>query len=288
MWDVEAEIITRGGQRKWSHAIARPQRQPDGSVLWNGIILDATRIKEANLALAASNRAKSEFLANMSHELRTPLNAIIGFSDVIRGEILGEIGNSRYKGYADDIYASGMHLLEIINDILDLAKIETGKLELIEDAFDLGPAIENSVRLVHDRAKANDIALTIDLPPNLPRVHADGRKIKQILINLLSNAVKFTPKGGKVAVTACADASGGIAMSVADTGIGIAPEHMTKVLEPFAQVDSSLNRKFEGTGLGLSLTKAMIELHGGSLLLESRVGVGTTVTVRLPRERVLD
>ncbi len=286
MWDVEASIISRDGQHKWTHAIARPHRQADGSVVWNGIILDSTRIKEASLALAATNRAKSEFLANMSHELRTPLNAIIGFSEIMRDQQFGPISNPRYCEYVDDIHQSGSHLLEVINDILDLAKIESGKLELNEEVFDPEQAIKASVRLVKERAEAHDISISLDIGTDMPSLRADQRQVKQILINLLSNAVKFTPDGGKVVIKAAVDENDGLVLSVADTGIGIEPELMLGLYEPFSQADSGLDRKFEGTGLGLTLTKSMVERHDGTMKLNSQLGEGTVVTIRFPPERV--
>ncbi len=287
MWDVEAPIVTRDGKEKWTHAIARPQRQRDGSVVWNGIILDATRIKQANLDLAASNRAKSEFLANMSHELRTPLNAIIGFSEVISSETFGELGSTKYVDYADDIHASGQHLLEVINDILDIAKVESNTIELNEEALDLGEIIKKCTRLVADKAKGHEIGLIIECADDLPLVLGDQRKIKQVLINLLSNALKFTEQGGTVTVTAHTNCDGELLINVRDTGIGISEGDISKVFQPFVQADSGLDRRFDGTGLGLAISKAMVELHNGDIELESEVGVGTSVSVRLPKDRIL-
>ena len=287
MWDVETPIIARDGTRKWSHAIAKPERRPDGTVLWSGVILDATRMKEANIALAASDRAKSEFLANMSHELRTPLNAIIGFSDIMRSQLHGAIEVPQYRDYVDDIHGSGVHLLRLINEILDLSKVEAGKLGLAEDVIDLGAAVESSIRMVSERAATQQIALSCEFPTVMPRLLADERKLKQILLNLLSNAIKFTPPGGSAHTRVSIEADGGLRVSVQDTGIGIAPEHLPKVFDPFFQVDSGLSRRFEGTGLGLALTRAMVELHGGTVGIESEFGKGSTVTARFPKERVV-
>ena len=286
MWDVEALITTRDGEQKWTHAIARPCRQPDGSVVWNGIILDMTRIKEASIALDMANRAKSEFLANMSHELRTPLNAIIGFSQIIRDEVFGELGSPHYREYAQDINNSGGHLLDVINDILDLAKIEAGKVELDEEYVDLHRAVKSSVRLVTARAIEHDIEIRVEIADDLPRLFADKRQVNQILINLLSNAVKFTPDGGEVVITAASDVDGKLTLAVADTGIGIEPEAMPGLFEPFAQAEAGLDRKYEGTGLGLPLVRSMIEHHGGSVRLESQVGEGTRAIVEFPHERL--
>ncbi len=285
-WDVEASIISRDGQHKWTHAIARPQRQPDGSVIWNGVILDATRIKQANIELAASNRAKSEFIANMSHELRTPLNAIIGFSELITRGAAGAPEGAKFASYASHINESGKRLLDVINDILDLAKIESNRMELSEDITDLQQIIEKSVALMRDKAEAHNIAVTTKIAKDLPRLLGDQRKLKQIFINLLSNAVKFTPDGGKVVITARLEKKNAIAVTMTDSGIGIPEEDLSKVFDPFVQVDRGLDRRFEGTGLGLPLTKAMVELHGGTIDLQSRVDEGTTVLIRFPLNRV--
>ncbi len=285
LWDVEAPIITRQGEEKWTHAIARPTRRADGTVVWNGIILDATRIKMANLELAAASRAKSEFLANMSHELRTPLNAIIGFSELMLAAGSG-IAGEKYEEYLNLIHGSGRHLLDIINDVLDLAKVEAGKMSLSEESVDLGQITASCLRLVSSNTEDERIDLRSEIPDNLPPLKGDRRKIKQILINLLSNAVKFTPVGGQIRVTARINENGELALAVSDTGEGIPPESLNDVLSPFRQADSGLNRRFDGIGLGLPLSKAMAELHGGTLELESEVGAGTTVTVTFPAERL--
>ncbi len=285
LWDVEAPIITRQGEEKWTHAIARPTRRADGTVVWNGIILDATRIKMANLELAAASRAKSEFLANMSHELRTPLNAIIGFSELMLAAGSG-IAGEKYEEYLNLIHGSGRHLLDIINDVLDLAKVEAGKMSLSEESVDLGQITASCLRLVSSNTEEERIDLRSEIPDNLPPLKGDRRKIKQILINLLSNAVKFTPVGGQIRVTARINENGELALAVSDTGEGIPPESLNDVLSPFRQADSGLNRRFDGIGLGLPLSKAMAELHGGTLELESEVGAGTTVTVTFPAERL--
>ena len=230
----------------------------------------------------ASNRAKSEFLAAMSHELRTPLNAIIGFSEVTRTETLGPMGNDKYLEYASDIFESGQHLLSLINDILDLSKVESGKDELIEEDIAV-PQLSNSViRLIGQRAREQGVLLERDVPDDLPGVFADDRKLKQILMNLLANAVKFTQRGGTVRLTARYRPNDGHVFEVADTGIGMASQDVPKALSRFRQVDGDLNRRFEGTGLGLPLTKALVEQHGGTLEIRSELGVGTTVTVSLP------
>ncbi|MGB8274200.1 MAG: PAS domain S-box protein [Alphaproteobacteria bacterium] len=239
--------------------------------------------KQAELA----NRTKSEFLANMSHELRSPLNSVLGFAELMKNELFGPMGSPRYREYAEDIYQSASHLLAVINDILDISKIEAGKLELYEEDVDLAEVIEICIRLMATRAMEAEVTLETDLPLGLPGLHADSRKVKQVLLNLLSNSVKFTPKGGRVTTSAKLTERGELRLAVADTGIGIAPENIEKALSPFAQIDSSLSRKYEGTGLGLPLSKALVELHGGRLEIQTALGVGTTVAITFPPERVL-
>ncbi len=234
----------------------------------------------------AANRAKTEFLANMSHELRTPLNAVIGFSDIIMKEALGPAGVPQYVEYAHDINTSGTHLLEIINDILDMSKIEAGELEPNRSEFDFGRVVLSSLKLISGRAGKEGLEIVTEIPDDLPVLTADERMIKQILINLLANAVKFTPAGGTVTVSAMATEDG-FSFSVADTGIGIPEDKMSVILEPFGQADSRLERVYEGTGLGLPLVKSMTELHGGRLEIASTEGVGTTATVSLPADCIL-
>jgi signal transduction histidine kinase len=236
---------------------------------------------EAELA----SRSKTEFLANMSHELRTPLNAVIGFSDVLSGELFGQLGDRRYRDYARDIRDSGLHLLKLINDVLDVAKIEHGEVDIDDEIVDVGAAMESCARLVRERAAAAGVTVAVGPHAGLPPLRADSRRLKQILINLLSNAVKFTQAGGRVTIEAAADEQG-YRISVNDTGIGIAPEDLATALRPFGQIDSSLARKYQGTGLGLPLSKAMAELHGGGLELTSTPGQGTTATVWLPPARI--
>jgi len=235
----------------------------------------------------AANQAKSEFLALMSHELRTPLNAVIGYSEIITSQLLGPVGNEKYAEYAKDIFDSGQHLLDLINDILDLSKVESGKDELHEEAIGVDELLPQLIMLVQGRAQRGRISLSHECPANVPPILADKRKIKQILVNLLSNAIKFTPDGGKVVLSVQCRPGEGHVFQVADTGIGIAPEDISRAFQPFRQVENELNRKVEGTGLGLPLSNALVELHGGSLELRSEVGAGTTVTVRFPPSRVL-
>jgi len=244
-------------------------------------------LRQAKNQAEGANRAKSEFLANMSHELRTPLNAIIGFAEIMRDRLLGSIGNPRYAEYADDIHTSGTHLLGIINDILDLSKVEAGRLELTEELIDLHVIVKSTVALLRDRAAAGGLEVKTELAGPRLMVRGDERKLKQIVTNLLSNAVKFTPVGGEVVIAARIDERR-VVLDVRDTGIGIAPEHVARALSPFGQVDSRLSRRYEGTGLGLPLARALAELHGGTLTLDSAPGRGTTVRVTLPPERVVD
>lgn len=235
-----------------------------------------------------TSKTKSEFLAHMSHELRTPLNAIIGFSDTILSEQMGPLGNARYREYVEDILDSGQHLLSLVNDILELSKIDAGKLELRETTFTVAPAVAGALKAVRTRARDADIALTADLPENLPRLHGDERAIKQMLLNLLSNAVKFTPDGGRVTVTGNTDLLGRFTLAVADTGTGMTADDIRTCLEPFGQVENATRRDHNGTGLGLPIVKALAEQHGGGLLVDSEPGVGTIMTVWLPADRVIE
>ena len=243
-------------------------------------------IQARDLAEAAS-RAKSEFLAAMSHELRTPLNAIIGFSEILKDELFGPAGSVKNREYAHDINESGQHLLTLINDILDLSKVESGADELHDEEIEIAEVIGSVEMLVKDRASKGGVELEFENPDELPTLRADARKLKQILVNLLSNAIKFTAPGGKVTLRTWCRLDSGMVFQVTDTGIGMATEDIPKALSPFSQIDSDLSRKYEGTGLGLPLTKGLVEMHSGSLDLQSEVDVGTTVTVRFPAERIV-
>ncbi|MCW5750305.1 MAG: PAS-domain containing protein [Alphaproteobacteria bacterium] len=242
-------------------------------------------LRRARDQAEAASRAKSDFLANMSHELRTPLNAIIGFAEVMTGRMFGEL-SGRYAEYAQDIRDSGQHLLSMINDILDLSKAEAGKLELHDEPVSLPAIVESCQRLLGERARQSGITITVDMAP-LPQVLADARLLKQVMLNLLSNAVKFTPAGGRVEVAAEVMQGFGLLVSVSDTGIGIEPRDLEKVLQPFQQADSALTRKHGGTGLGLPLARSMVQLHGGDLDIASVPGQGTIVRFHLPERRLL-
>lgn len=245
---------------------------------------EASRV--AMLEAQAADHAKTEFLANMSHELRTPLNAIIGFSDIIRNGMLGDDSASKSMEYARYIYDSGNHLLDLINDILDLAKIEAGKLILHEQITDVGEIVDTCLMIIKDRADSGGLELKRRLTEPLPALNADGRKLRQILINLMSNAVKFTPDGGTISVEASSTVKGCLLIVVADTGIGISRDNLAKVMAPFWQVEGSFSRTYQGTGLGLPLTKALVEAHGGNLAIDSEPGSGTRVSVEFPADRV--
>jgi signal transduction histidine kinase len=237
-------------------------------------------VEDKSRLLEAASRHKSEFLANMSHELRTPLNAILGFSEVLAERMFGEV-NEKQAEYLQDILSSGRHLLSLINDILDLSKVEAGRLELELASFNLPAALDNALTLVRERATRHGITLTQHLDPTIGDIVADERKVKQILLNLLSNAVKFTPEGGQVGLTATAT-DGALTIAVRDTGIGIAPEDQAAIFEEFRQVGRDDARKQEGTGLGLTLAKKFVDLHGGRIWVESEVGKGSTFTFTLP------
>jgi PAS domain S-box-containing protein len=243
--------------------------------------------RQALEAAEAANRAKSEFLANMSHELRTPLNAIIGFSEMMKNESFGPVGSAKYREYTDDIFTSGHHLLGLINDILDLSKAEAGKMELYEEEFDPAGATQSCLNMIKDQARKQGVELVPEIARDNMRLRADQKMFRQIVINILTNAIKFTPPGGKVRVKAWAQPSSGYVLQIIDTGIGIEPNDIPKMLQPFTQVESAANRRHHGTGLGLPLTKRLIELHGGILDIQSRPAEGTTVTIRFPKERML-
>lgn len=293
-WMGELQARHRDGTRFVVAMAANVVNGEDGwPVCVMGSFIDITERKRAEQALRAAkeeaelaNRAKSEFLANMSHELRTPLNAIIGFSEIMERELMGPLGTPAYRDYSRDIHESGRHLLDIINDILDLSRIEAGRMELREEECDPARLVGVCLRMIRERAEAARVLVSSDVAADMPHLWIDERLIKQVLLNLLSNAVKFTPAGGRITVRAWID-DGCIALQVSDTGIGMSPDQIPLVLKPFVQVDSSLARRYQGTGLGLPLAKSLTELHGGGLTIESAPGDGTIATVRLPAHRLL-
>lgn len=288
-----SEIYHRSGTRIWISENARAVRDWSGQLLcYEGTVEDVTEKFARERALRAAlhqaeiaNKMKAAFLAAMSHELKTPLNAVLGFSEIIRDEVLGPVGHDAYRDYAGDIHKSGARLLSIINDVLDVSRLEGGLMTLEarpENLLDVSEAAIKLARaLTHDGRKVE-----IDIPVDMPTLHVDPRRIAQALGNLLANALKFTPEGGSIRLEARLDAQGGAVLQVSDTGIGMAAETIAAALEPFRQLDGTLSRRFEGAGLGLSISKALAELHGGSLAIQSAVGEGTNVTITLPPARV--
>ncbi len=294
-WQGEFHNRMKNGDLHWESASIAPVRDEDGVIRhFVGVKEDITRRKLAEIELLAAKEraeaaslAKTRFLATISHELRTPLIAILGFSEMIKEGCRDEIESDRHADYARHIHSNGTHLLGLINDLLDLAKIEAGRFELHETLFDVEEIVFEAIEVVRSRAEAGCLVLRAEIAPHLPLLRGDDRATRHILINLLSNAIKFTPEGGEVTVGACLDGLGQFAVSVADTGIGIAAEDIPRIQEPFCQVDTALSRRHDGTGLGLPLCRNLIEMHGGCLELVSALGVGTTVTVRFPRERIV-
>ena len=288
-------VVLAGIARHWGdqgYLLMAAFAAPYGLVLFgvaryiNRLLVDSLRLRfqlaAAREAAEAASRAKSEFIANISHELRTPLNAIIGFSEMMKEQMLGP-SSDRYMQYARDIHQSGTHLLAIINDILDLSKIEAGKMELVPEELDLAEVVNDALNIVRENAERSGLTLETRVPAPAPRLRGDGRIVRQILLNLLSNAIKFTPIGGRVAVEVRREAGGNVVLTVQDTGIGIAEKDIPKVLEPFGQVESAYTRQYQGTGLGLPLVRSMVELLGGRFDLQSTVGTGTTASIDFPK-----
>ena len=259
---------------------------------WGSALLEReTQLSKQALDLAAArdlaqaaNRARGDFLANMSHELRTPLNAILGFSEILQAELFGTLGDPRYREFASDIHNSGKHLLEVIGNILDLSKVDAGKLELYEDDVDLVEMMHVCARLMAESAQAGGLTLEVSAPVEPVSIKGDATRIRQIFLNLLSNAVKFSPQGNSVRLVGQAD-DDGFVLRVIDTGIGMSEDEAIMAVQPFHQIDSSLSRRYQGTGLGLPLTKSLVGLHGGAMDIKSTPGKGTTVTVWLPKRR---
>ncbi|MGV8996345.1 MAG: ATP-binding protein [Parvibaculaceae bacterium] len=251
------------------------------------ILARAEELERQRRRAEAASESKTQFLASMSHELRTPLNAIIGFADLMRLQLLGPMSPPRYLEYAGDIHSSGVHLLSMINELLDMAKIEAGHFDLHEDEVDVAQVGEEVIRMLRQQIEISRVALRVETRAALPNIRADEQQVRRVLLNLLSNAIKFTPAGGRITLAARENEQGGLELRVIDTGIGIPEDKLEKVLEPFEQVENSFTRTRAGTGLGLPLTKAMVEVHGGSLVISSVLGEGTCVCVTLPPERTI-
>ena len=263
---------------------------PNGAIL--SVYSDVTEIRASERKLIETrsqaelaNRAKGDFLANMSHELRTPLNAIIGFSEVISNELFGPMVNKKYLEYIKDIHASSLHLLSIINDVLDMSKIEAGKVELAKDVIRIKSVVGEVMRMVGERARSRDIELTVQLPDEDVEIWADERSMKQILLNLLANAINFSNSRGQVCVRVISGKPEAAVIEITDHGIGMNEEEQERALQPFGQAKPAMTRNAGGTGLGLPITKGLVEAHGGTLTIESRSGFGTTVRIEMPRER---
>lgn len=292
--ELELRIPNGAGAVRRVQSIARPREREDGDIVWDGIFLDVTErhyaltaLRHAKEEAELANRIKSEFLASMSHEIRTPLNAIMGFSEVMEKQIFGPLGEPRYQEYSGDIHASGAHLLALIEDILDLSKLEAGKMELKEEVVDVAEVIDSSLSLLKRRAEDGEIKLAVRIAKKLPALRGDERRIRQILFNLVSNASKFTPDGGKISISATVGVTTGLRIHVQDTGVGIKPEDMVTVMTPFGQTHDEDAPDDTGTGLGLPLAKSLVESHGGKLDLKSQRGKGTRVTIQFPSRRLV-
>jgi two-component system sensor histidine kinase/response regulator len=289
----ESQVYRRDGSVIWISESCREVRTRDGRFLYyEGMVEEISgrkrteeELRAAMEAAAAANRAKSEFLGTMSHELRTPLNAIIGFSEVIHGELLGPVGVPAYKTYAADVITSGRHLLTIINDILDFAKAESGRLALREETLSLAALIEESVRFLQQRAVAGGLRMSIDLGQAPVVIRGDGPRLRQVLLNLIGNAIKFTPHGGRVDIRAILSVEGEVKIEIRDSGIGMREIDVAHAFEPFHQADGSHARNHEGTGLGLAICDRLMRLHGGQVKLSSELGRGTVATIIIPAER---
>ncbi len=294
-WSHEIQDVCKDGTVFWAHVHISPIRDEFGNIShFAALHENITERKQAEQAMIdahraadMANKAKTELLANMSHELRTPLNAIIGFADTINHEFFGPMDNPQYKEYISFIHSSGSHLLELINDILDVSAIEAGRLTLREENVDVRKLCDTSLQIVASRIQDEQVNIKGIETPSLPMLYADPLRLKQVFINLLCNAVKFTPSNGNISCDAFVDTDGSMVVSIRDSGIGMSSDDLTKAMEKFGQVDSSLARKHEGTGLGLPLTKGLVELHGGRFEIISEPGQGTQINMRFPSERII-
>jgi PAS domain S-box-containing protein len=292
---IETEVIRKDGRKIWIMENARVVRSEKGGVqYYEGSVWDVTQRKEAEEAMRQarlqaeiSSRSRMEFLANMSHELRTPLNAIIGFSEIIKDEVMGSLGVDVYKEYAKDIYDSGNYLLKVISEILEVSKIETGNRELNLNTFRLTRALKSCMTIMSSRVDEAGVDVSIDVPDTLPELLAEELGFKQIMLNLIGNAIKFTPKGGKISVSARMADSGEMIIDIADTGIGMTEEEIVKAMQPFSKVDTNFSTMKAGTGLGLTIVESLVRLHGGQFRLISKKGDGTTARVVMPAFRVM-
>ncbi len=294
IFGYESQVLRQDDQKIWVRENVRIVKDEQQNVMYfEGSMEDITERKEADIALMEAkiqsdmaSRAKSEFIANMSHELRTPLNAIIGFSDILQREVMGPIGQEAYKEYATDINKSGRGLLKIINEILDISKIETGKRDLNESEFVFEEAVRSAIELLDSRLKEKNITL-MNHCKNLPRIIGEELSVKQVISNVYSNAIKYTPSGGRITLFTNFDTDGTFRFSITDTGIGMNSEEIKKALSPFGQIDNALDRSSSGVGLGLSLSKAIMDVHDGSMEVLSEKSIGTTVTIIFPQRRII-
>lgn len=291
--DFVSQIRRHDGSVIWISENARAVRDWTGKlVFYEGTVEDVTAkietqntLKRALKEMEEASRAKSSFLAAMSHELKTPLNAVLGFAEILNTEMLGPLGNKAYRGYAADIHASGTRLLGIVNDLLDTARIEGGALTLAKQEVSVASLIEGGIALGQLRGRAK-CKVAFEIQSNLPELEVDPQRLMQAIAALVANSIKFTPDDGQIAIHGRRTTNGGIRIAVRDTGIGMSPEKIADAFQPFRQLDNSLARRFEGAGLGLSICKALVELHGGSLSIQSAEGEGTIVSIDLPPSRV--
>lgn len=291
--DFEYAAVGANGQPCFRRISGTPIFEGDVFKGYRGTGSDITEERDRQAQLLRTiyeadhaNRAKSAFLANMSHELRTPLNAIIGFSEILTGQLFGKMQNDRYLEYAKDINDTGQHLLTVLNDLLDISRIEAGFLTLDENFIDLQRMIRSCARMLNEKISAADLTLNLDIPSDLPALSGDETRLRQVVINLLTNAVKFTPAGGTISVSVKVVDDGGLEITVKDTGVGISEQDLERVMEPFQQAEQDLSRRYGGVGLGLSLARNLTELHDGTISLESQPGIGTLARVHLPADRV--